>query len=264
MSVHRSRPPKGFTLIELLVVIAIVAVLLGLLLPAVQKVREAANRTNCANNMKQIGLAFHLYYDTEERFPGYGIIIMYFMLPYLDQESVFRADWPGGYALKTFRCPSDARPNFVWTGWGPDYPFACYSYPQVTGSDWTNGVFDTKAWHGHTVADVSDGISNTLATGERPPEADLNIGWWMSDIMDCLLPTQNFTNWASVSCPKPALFAPGKLDNDCDVNHYWSFHPGGGNWLFADGSVRFLPYSASALTLPLATRAGGEAEAFGY
>ena len=75
--------------------------------------------------------------------------------------------------------------------------------------------------------------------------------------MDCLLPTQNFVSWTD-GCPQPALFAPGKLDNDCDVNHYWSLHPGGANWLFADGSVRFLPYSASTLTLPLATRAGGE------
>jgi len=89
---------KGFTLIELLVVIAIIAILVGLLLPAVQSVREAASRTQCINNMKQIGLAFQNYHSSFRRFPveglGTGASFYIKLLPYIDQASVYNAVWP--------------------------------------------------------------------------------------------------------------------------------------------------------------------------
>jgi prepilin-type N-terminal cleavage/methylation domain-containing protein/prepilin-type processing-associated H-X9-DG protein len=125
-----TRSRKGFTLIELLVVIAIIAILIGLLLPAVQKIREAANRMKCANNMKQIGLALHNYESAMGLFPPGGVSNSHvgplaFLLPYIEQDNVAKlvtvnvlngtnpwwSDSTNAVAaqtkLKTFECPSD-------------------------------------------------------------------------------------------------------------------------------------------------------------
>lgn len=89
---------SAFTLIELLVVIAIIAILIGLLVPAVQQVRQAADRTQCSNNLKQIGLAFHNYHDSNKRFPAegttQGISIYVRILPYIEQGSIYAQVWP--------------------------------------------------------------------------------------------------------------------------------------------------------------------------
>jgi prepilin-type N-terminal cleavage/methylation domain-containing protein/prepilin-type processing-associated H-X9-DG protein len=172
---------SAFTLIELLVVIAIIAILIGLLVPAVQKVREAAARTQCENNLKQIGLAMHNYHGTYKRLPPGGDAKLFsaqaFLLPYLEQANLFNTinfsvapvsagnSGPDAQVVPVFVCPSDpqnalpdgmAGNNYVWN-YGSDLQFFSSS---------TRGVFmfgNTKV----TLLGITDGTSNTAAFCER-------------------------------------------------------------------------------------------------
>jgi prepilin-type N-terminal cleavage/methylation domain-containing protein len=179
---------QGFTLIELLVVIAIIAVLIGLLLPAVQKVREAANRTKCQNNLKQLGLALHNCHDTYNAFPpvcgdaadvtvlsgpfkGQAGSTLFFLLPFLEQENVARVGDPVEGSLlhlpvKTFQCPSDPSGNGNGTFTNSHDTWAVGNYGanyQVFGNPAAN------SWEGaaRLAASFPDGTSNTIAFAER-------------------------------------------------------------------------------------------------
>src|SRR5207244_2898670 len=115
--------------------------------------------------------------------------------------------------------------------------------------------------------DVKDGTSHTLMVGERPPSADLVFGWWYAGwgqskdgSGDMVLGVrERYVSDLAPGCPRgPYAYGPGKVNNQCDTFHFWSTHIGGAHFLFADGSVHFLLYSAAPLLPALATRAGGE------
>jgi type II secretory pathway pseudopilin PulG len=285
----------GLTLTELLVVLGIIAVLLALLFPAVQRIRDAAHRTACAANLRQVGLGLHRYHgDFQHLPPGVsyrnGADPHPFMswqtrlLPYLEQQ----AQWD--QALRAFAQQRDFRRNPPHTGLAIPMPIygcpadnrtltaaelpggfrvAFTSYLGVSGSNpfRRDGVLylDSRV----RLADVRDGLSNTLFVGERPPSANGVYGWWyagqgqLSDgSADVVLRARerNFDAVYAAGCPAgPYTFGPGSIQNQCDTFHFWSLHFGGAHFLFGDGSVRFLRYSAAPVVPALATRNGGEA-----
>lgn len=198
----------AFTLIELLVVIAIIAVLIGLLLPAVQRVREAAARTQCQNNLKQMGLALHSYHDANGAFPagiterpGYPrdprqwLSWMARILPYIEQDNLHRnmedayasqGTYPDpfqnpphlslSFVVPIYRCPMDERQ--YQAAYAIGYTVAFTGYLGNSGTDLrsNDGVL---YWNSKIrMVNIRDGTSNTLLVGERPPSWDLVFGWW--------------------------------------------------------------------------------------
>jgi prepilin-type processing-associated H-X9-DG protein len=128
----------------------------------------------------------------------------------------------------------------------------------------SNGVLGT----GFSVrfADITDGMSQTVMVGERPPSANMDAGWWYTSHStaydhDFVLTAEAAADPGSDCVPPPVgkfVFGPGRITNQCDMYHFWSLHTGGANFAFADGSVRFLSYSVSPLLRSLASRSGGE------
>ena len=198
----------GLTLIELLVVIAIIAILIGLLVPAVQKAREAANRASCLNHLKQIGLAFHNYENNQRNLPGRQWPSK--LLPYIEQ-----ANYVGDSNIDLYVCPSRRQ---------PDPESLDYS-----GGNPSNSVLFAKRWR-----EVTDGLSNTMLLGERWANADGSlppristglIGYWEPDRGEAIV---NDTAYADGQIP------PGSL---AFRRGFGSRHPGSMNLLLCDGSV---------------------------
>ncbi|MBA4191925.1 MAG: hypothetical protein C0467_28430 [Planctomycetaceae bacterium] len=311
------RPRFAFTLIELLVVIAIIAILIGLLLPAVQKVREAAARAKCQNNLKQLAIAAHLYHEDNGRLPANKVYPAwtgswsptpvtkgswnYHILPYIEQGNLHKslqntaadltpASFPGGTpAIPMFRCPSDEWPatspvcNYIGN-LGPhcmyqDCSFRPYdsyctgssvglTYPK--GTDFgdtaqTNQIRGLFSRFGAPVrfSDIKDGLSNTLMFGESlPAQCDHIRGDWLNwnssrahgttIIPINYLTDVPYTNWNTPAPSGDRCANPQRSIGNWAISMgFKSRHPGGANFVLADGSVRFLTPSITHTTYQL-------------
>ena len=282
----------ALTLLELLVAVAICAILVGLLLPAVQKVRDSANRVACAGHLREIGIALHHYNDTHGHLPegsapwvGYNWWEIFDasmpwhvrLLPFIEQDGLFqKAAWAytvdhhqmnvpphvGDVVLPIYLCPAESRR----VGGGASWHWATTSYLGVSGPVSANRLGVLYCLSKTRLTDISDGTTETLMVGERPPGADLKLGEWYyggfgagpteAGMANNYLGVRESTP-TPLGCPSSS-FRPGRINDRCDDYHFWSLHAGGANFAFADGSVRFLSYSADAVIKALSTRAGGE------
>jgi len=238
---------RGFTLIELLVVIAIIAILVALLLPAVQQAREAARRSSCKNNLKQLGLALHNYHDTHKLFPPGGISsnnigTFAFILPFMEQSAAYdlwdfdvnqsHANNDDGNAVIVdgYFCPSRPRPSRARSSDGESYG----DYAGSTGTGHINST-DHDEWVGMfnrdsntKMRDITDGTSNTIAMGEkRTAQASLTS------------PTYRWGYHASRGMNTHINIDFSGAISDLNAN-FGSEHKGGAQFLFADGAVHFI------------------------
>jgi prepilin-type N-terminal cleavage/methylation domain-containing protein/prepilin-type processing-associated H-X9-DG protein len=259
----RSRP--GLTLIELLVVIAIIAVLIGLILPAVQRAREAANRISCSSNLRQLGTALVNYQSVQSKFPNENtgtatpsVTLYAMLLPFVEQNNQVTTWQTSPQAVRLFFCPSRRGPS---VGALDDYAAGQHPGPRwYSGNLYSllGGVYNSSApaFNGAGMAELArgDGASNTLLMAHKAVDPSLYNGGGAHD-----------QGWAFVPAPGPApdnwehLRYPQYLGQEQSGtsgpsgqswdNYLGSPHPGAMPAVFADGSVRMLNYSIDSTLL---------------
>ncbi|EAQ78992.1 DUF1559 domain-containing protein [Blastopirellula marina] len=282
-SSHRAR--SGFTLVELLVVIAIIGVLIALLLPAVQQAREAARRTQCLNNLKQVGLSLHNFHDTYQELPPTRIVINYLgwsamLLPFMEQTALYDSlDMTKSYknqlaaAQQTpvagYVCPSRhsvgdlATDIETSTGTIPDDQGAVGDYATCDGHSGDDAYYrqstatgmmiiaegNSTKWKSRTrLASVTDGLSNTIAMGEKHIR-EVNL---LSEPAGGDGPV--FSGWAysitrAAGPGYPLAKNPKDTVSGAQKLVFGSFHPGVVNFVLGDASVRSIAVTVDTTNL---------------
>ena len=250
----------GFTLIELLVVIAIIAILIGLLVPAVQKVREAAARTQCENNLKQMGLGAQSYHDIRKSLPNNGSngtnpstwCGQFQILPYIEQAPLYRLAGGGttscplatntptaaSIAVPVYLCPSRGRQGYVTATSGNNYPYFDGPFTDYA-INWVSFPNDWTQKRPLAVITNLNGSSNTILWGEVAIDTNSYQDNYSANWHECIYSggyggTGRGDNWIVQDNP-----------GDNYGNEWGSAHPGGAQFCYADGHVQMISYSFS-------------------